>query len=590
MKTIHKKLSVIGLIIVLMGSFFSIRPLLVSGFFPVHDDTQVVRVHQMAKAIKDGSFPVRWVKDLGYGYGYPIFNFYAPFAYYIGAFITLAGVDVLVSTKIMMGVGFIFAGLSMYYLAREFFGIKAAIVSALLYVYAPYHAVNLYVRGAVSEYWAYGFLPLLFLTLYKILSLLINVNNNSKNSLNSKKNYLFWSILNALSFAGIILSHNLSVLMLVPYLGSCLVICIGILISKKKILEIGFVLYPLILGILLSSFYCLPAIAEMNFTNVSSQLGGNFDYSLHFVTPLQLWESQWGFGGSTGGVVDGMSYRIGKIHLAFSFAAIILLPFVWRNFNKQGKIMFLSVIFFVFSMLLTTPLSQILWDVIPAMRYIQFPWRFLSFVAIFSSLLGGAGVWGVMIVFYKKIPRYLSIISIGIIASGIILFYDELFTPRTIFGHTSYDYINEYNVKWTVSKISDEYMPKGFMKPSNASDMVKSKIVVLKGDPDGLTIERDSTNELVFRTSSNTPLDILIRTAPFPSWSLFINDEKVNYLATNKGLEVKVGPGDNKGLLKFKSTYVQRAANLLSLFGVALLIIGIIQYVSLVQKGFKENL
>ncbi|MBI2034661.1 MAG: hypothetical protein HYT11_02915, partial [Candidatus Levybacteria bacterium] len=90
-----------GIFAILLLSFFSIRPLLVSGFFPMHDDTQVARVYEMWKALRDGMFPVRWVPDLGYGYGYPIFNFYAPLAYYAGAFFIFLGVDALTATKFM---------------------------------------------------------------------------------------------------------------------------------------------------------------------------------------------------------------------------------------------------------------------------------------------------------------------------------------------------------------------------------------------------------------------------------------------------------------------------------------------------------
>jgi uncharacterized membrane protein len=70
------------LIIIIVLSFFAIKPLFHPGFFPIHDDTQVARVFEMTKSLQAGMFPVRWVSDLGYGLGYPIFNFYAPLSYY----------------------------------------------------------------------------------------------------------------------------------------------------------------------------------------------------------------------------------------------------------------------------------------------------------------------------------------------------------------------------------------------------------------------------------------------------------------------------------------------------------------------------
>ena len=588
MKSNQIKLSLIGLIVVLIFSYFSIRALFIPGFFPMHDDTQVVRVWQMAKALSDGLFPVRWVSDLGYGYGYPIFNFYAPFAYYFGALFTLIGFDVLFSTKLMMGVGFIFAGVSMYFLAKEFFGIKAAIISSLLYIYAPYHAVNLYVRGAVSEFWAYGFFPLFLLSLYKIFNQILTHSSNTNKQIFTR-NYIIWSMLSALTFSLIIISHNLSAFILLLYLGSFLIIVCGIFKTKSKMLEIRYLIFPVLLGILLASFYWLPAILELNYTNISSQLDGNFDYNLHFIAPNQLWESQWGFGGSIEGDIDGMSFRIGKVHLLLSFIAIILLPFLWHTYFKQSRAIILLIIFFLLSVLFTTNLSKAIWDFVPVMKYIQFPWRFLSFVAFFSSLLGGAGVWGAIVVFQNKIPRSISFVTIGIIIFGVVLFYDGLFIPRTIYGYSANDFINEQNVKWTVSKISDEYMPKYFIKPINQSDIVKNKIVVLNGDFDELVVDKQTTKQFIFRTDSKTETDILIRTAPFPSWRLSINGKQTNYLSTNKGIELNINPGKNVVVMNFEPTTVQIIGNSLTLLSLALLIIGIIRYVSLVKKGSKLN-
>ena len=169
-----------GVFFILFLSIFSVVPFFNSGFFPMHDDAQVARVFEMGKALKDGIFPVRWVSGLGYGYGYPIFNFYAPLSYYFGGFINTSGFDALVSTKIMMVFGIIMAGAFMYLLAREFWGEIGGIISALFYIYAPYHAVDIYVRGDVSEFYAYAFIPLMFLGFYKVF-VSISQKSNIKN-------------------------------------------------------------------------------------------------------------------------------------------------------------------------------------------------------------------------------------------------------------------------------------------------------------------------------------------------------------------------------------------------------------------------
>src|SRR3989344_7279249 len=161
--------NIFPILTVFILSFFSIKPLFVSGFFPMHDDTQVARVYEMGKSLSDGMFPVRWAADLGYGYGYPIFNFYAPLAYYFGGALNALGTDALLSTKIMMIVGIILSGVFMYLLTRELWGKIGGLVSSLFYIYAPYHAVDIYVRGDVAEFWAYAFIFLAFYAIFSVI-------------------------------------------------------------------------------------------------------------------------------------------------------------------------------------------------------------------------------------------------------------------------------------------------------------------------------------------------------------------------------------------------------------------------------------
>ena len=321
-----------GIILVLLLSFWAIRPLFVSGFFPMHDDTQVARVFEMGKMLKDGIFPVRWVPDLGYGYGYPIFNFYAPLAYYVGALFILLGFDALTATKIMMGIGILLSGIFMYLLAREFWGEIGGVLSGLFYVYAPYHALDIYVRGDVAEFWAYAFVPLMFYGFYKLFknsqsSDDLETENSKVKAQKSKAQFKIqkFGMIGALGYAGIILSHNLTALMITPFLLASFLILIIYSKKETRILTTLYLILYTLLGLMFSAFYWIPALLEMKHTNVLSQIGGGADFRDHFVCLGQLWESNWGFGGSTAGcTLDGMSFMIGKLHLFVIFIASLL--------------------------------------------------------------------------------------------------------------------------------------------------------------------------------------------------------------------------------------------------------------------------
>jgi hypothetical protein len=63
-------------------------PLFAPGYFSHHDDLQVLRVYEMRQCIEDFQIPCRWSKNLGFGNGFPIYNYYGVFPYYIGGLIS----------------------------------------------------------------------------------------------------------------------------------------------------------------------------------------------------------------------------------------------------------------------------------------------------------------------------------------------------------------------------------------------------------------------------------------------------------------------------------------------------------------------
>lgn len=435
-----------GLLVILILSFWAIRPFFISGFFPMHDDTQIARVFEMGKMLGNGVFPVRWVPDLGYGYGYPIFNFYAPLAYYIGGVLMLLSFDALLATKIMMALGVVLAGVFMYLLAREFWGELGGIVSGLFYVYAPFHTVDIYVRGDVAEFWAYAFIPLAFLGIYK-------------------RNIMIGSI----GFAAIILSHNLTALMITPFLAIAILLNCYIVPKGKKLLILYHSSLILFLGLALSAFYWIPALLEMRNTNVLSQIEGGADFRDHFVCLPQLWDSLWGFGGSTPTCIDGLSFKIGKLHILGSLLTVPLVIF-YSKLEKIKKIVGFSLMGLIISVFLTLEISRLVWEAIPVMAFFQYPWRFLLLASFFSSLACGSLVF---LLTKFKIKPY---VTATVLVFFLLFFNIKLFVPQTILSKTVGDYTNEMALKWTVSKISDEYLPPNFKKPKSEKDIAKTPI------------------------------------------------------------------------------------------------------------------
>jgi hypothetical protein len=148
------------LIILIVPTFtFLLKPGL---YWNMHDDMQMIRQLEMEKCLKDGQIPCRWTPDLGYEYGYPLFNFYPPLPYIVGEFFRTIGFSFMATIKSSTIVLIITSTLAMYLLANSLAGPLGGFLAALFYAYAPYHAVDIYVRGAMNEAWATVFFPLIF--------------------------------------------------------------------------------------------------------------------------------------------------------------------------------------------------------------------------------------------------------------------------------------------------------------------------------------------------------------------------------------------------------------------------------------------
>lgn len=560
-----------NILILIFLSLITIIPFFRDGFFAVHDNTQVARVFEMTKALRDGMFPVRWVADLGYGYGYPIFNFYAPLPYYIGAFLSLLGIDIVIATKIMFIVPIVLSGVFMYLFINDLFGKIAGYTGAVVYLYFPYHAINAYIRGDVGELYVYMFLPLAFWGIHRI------IESSQKKILSYN-----WILLISVAVGGIIVSHNLSafmfLLLLIPFFTYYF------FVLKHKLYFFIMVFSAFFLAFLLSAFYSVPAILEMKYTNVASQIGGGANYVDHFVCLPQLWNSAWGFGGSTKGCVDGMSFRLGKINILVSIISIITAIYLMFKKKKQDRFVSASIMLLFISLFFMLPYSLFIWRIIPFMSYLQYPWRFLNFAGFFMSILVGYFIFQLSTFWNKKI---------GIIFSSLIVLLTittnaKLFVPQNYENNTTREYSSKNYLRYTVSKISDEYLPKGFKTPKTENDIPAQRVEIIDGNGRVQNIS-EKTGDITATVVAVSDSIVRLNIAYFPAWSIQIDGDNAAFAQKNDGVFVILPSGIHTIQAKFASTFVEKIGNSLSVFGIFVLVFGIIKLKNAVYAKHRKT-
>lgn len=544
-------------ILLLVLSGFIVWPLLLPGFFRVQDYLQVIRIYEMRRCIEDFQIPCRWVSDMGSGYGFPLFNYYGVFPYYIAAFSSYF-LGYIGAAKLIFFLPIVLGGIFMYILAKEVFGKEAAFVAAILYLFAPYRALDIYVRGSISEIFAMTLIPLIFYFFLKLI----------------KSSDLVNFLATTFTLAIFLLNHNLMNMLFLPMLLVWVIYWLFIRRESGGLRKTAIiVMLSIILGFLLASFFILPAYFEQNLIQDQnlreSELVPNF--RAHFVTVNQLFFSRfWGYGVSTWGDKDGLSFQVGWPHwqLALIVVCLLLLQRIRNRGLEKSRNYLLYFIFFsvsITSLLMTHNKSAFLWELFGKLQFVQFPWRFLS-TAIFSvSFLGGA-----IVLFIKKQYRIYSILIITILT--IFLNY-RYFQPENFEYHLSdKDLLTGSMWEFYQQGSLTDYLPKDAQKPNK----IAPKMPIVKGEAKITNYEK-SSNKFKFRVGVKDQTIVEVPIFDFPNWQVFANGLPIEH--SNKGefgtIQIELAQGDYLVSGFFENTPLRVVANSLSTvaLGIVLLVI-----------------
>lgn len=543
---------VIGLVLTLS----LLWPLFVAPYFSHHDDVQVIRLFEMDKCIKDLQIPCRWVPDLGGLYGYPLFNYYAPLPYYYGEIFYLLTGNLIVSAKIMFATAFVGSFIFMFLLGRKLWGNLGGSISAIFYSFAPYHAVDFYVRGAMGELWALMLFPAIFWSVYRLAE-----NTNVLNLL-----------LEASLIALLIISHNLSAMLFLPIVVIWTVVLI---VTNKKIKFLWYSFFAFILGILLSSFYIFPMFFEKELVHVETTTWGYFSYTEHFKGLRKLFlERSWGWGASVrevpGGEKDGMSFQIGWVHLfAWLLSLGALIVFIKKDRFKFKVIVFSSVVILA-SVYMINPRSEWIWKLIPQLKYIQFPWRFLMFIIFFISLVAGSGA---LLMRWKKL--------FWLLIFAVVILNFSYFRPERFIKTSDKQLLSGSDWDRQIKRSIYDYLPIYAKEPP--AELATARYQILTGDTN-ISNFQEGTNWIRFNADTKTHTIIRLSQYYFPNFKVWVDglEIPVEYKNNSYGLMTFIlGKGKHDIEVKLLDTPIRCIANAISLFGV---IISVILFLASIGK------
>jgi len=345
----------------------------------------VFRIAEMGYALRAGNVYPRWAPDFFYGYGFPIFNFYAPLTYLAANLVSLAHPHRAVgAAKVVFVGGLLCAGVGMFLLMRHKAGQSAGVVAAASFLFSPYvFLIDPHIRGALPECFALGVSPLFLWALAAFLDH------------GDRRHWVAVSLLTA----AVLLSHNLVGLM-VALLGTTALVWRSVvefpMRHKPFWLSVWKRSLPLGIGAGLSAFFWLPVILERRSVQLGRLIGpAYYHYDNHFLKLREI------LGPSVrldlGAGNPEVRFNLGVPQWLLAAAGLVTLVLLSRREPRRrtparytethdGLFWGLSLVGFCFLM---TALSRPVWKVLSPMAFVQFPWRFLGPAALCASVLAG---------------------------------------------------------------------------------------------------------------------------------------------------------------------------------------------------------
>ena len=522
------------------------------------------RVVNLDAALSQGYIWPRWASLEAHGYGAPIFNFNYMLPYFIIRFFWQLTGSLLHGSQLFMMATLLGSAFGMYVFVASLFSVSAAILAAVVYAYMPYHLMTVYLYGGYGEALAFVWLPLFAYFYVQFIKA------------PSKR----WNgVLAVVMLALLILTHNLSALMAIPFIYSLVfVVSSDVPVSVR----IRNTVISAASSILLTTWFWLPSIAEQQYTKLSVLFEKETAlrrYFFQMIAPIV----ENSFSALRLIPPSYYSYAIGiPTILIFCFTTLFLFQQImsgkgWKEEKTRIGIFYLT--WFIVTLGMTRAWSEPLWKLLPAqMNFLSYPYRFFFLNAFATAILAGFVLTRLRAMYPQNITN---LFSVGLIAftvwQGVIYAHPAI--DRFGFGETYFSY------EQTVREAPFTHKNMGYIEfiPRTAdSDFVNGldgsqahpRVEIISGQG-SVELTKQQAQDLYIRVLAEDSVQLRVNILYFPGWQGVLHGVKKFPKVDAQGRMIFVLPkGRYEFHVSFQNTPVRIVATYISIisFGALLLV------------------
>ena len=448
---------------------------------------------------KEGILFPRWCEWANNGFGEPRFIFYPPLSWMLGAALGfVVPWNAVPVTFIVLAQTL--AGVSMFALARRFFPTGAAIFAAACYAANPYALLVVYMRSDFAEELACSLLPMLLLAALQLSGLMAN-RWRSAPRVSAIFALLFAAMWLSNAPAGVVASYSMALLFA------------WAAIAQKSFGPLWRGAAGLALGFGLTGFYLLPAAYEQRWVNIGQALASGLQPAQNFLYTK---------------IADAEHNQFNWIA---SSVAVLLMAMVgataavgYQNTQRdreEKSVWHAMLLLSAAAMVLMLHFSRILWELLPKLQFVQFPWRWMGILAVPYAFFAAAAtrrwrpgwVWAV-------------VVTSTVVGTGAFLVHKAWWDTDDIAA------LQEAIAKGQGFDGTDEYDP---ARDDHTNLPAKAPSVQILPQEHGGTnapnvkirIERWTAEEKTLTVASPQPLRVAIRLLDYPSWRVEVNGRRV---------------------------------------------------------------
>jgi len=346
-------------------------PVLRAGYPTIGDGlNHYYRLVEFVHLLRHGVLFPRWAPDLAFGFGYPLFNYYPPLVYYLGALLHGLGLSLANSLLGVYALAWLLAVSGAFAVARARWGAAAGLLAAAAYGLSPYLYFNALARGALPETLGLGLLPWALWAFGRLTP--------------SR-----WTRMTTagLLFAALTLTHFLTAFLALPLFGLAALWPEQAEAGRPVRARLAAAGLALLIGLGLSAYFLLPALLETGAVQVRQLTApGDLDFRNNFLRLGQLlaWPQAYD---------PKLVFQVVPPSLSLAGLAVAVLGLavpLWRARRLDGATLALGAALAGYAAL-TLPATTPLWTLVPVAGLIQFPWRLVGPASLVLALLAARG-------------------------------------------------------------------------------------------------------------------------------------------------------------------------------------------------------